>query len=71
MTERSVLQLMRVSGSGKKTTIGALLADRLGWSWLAVVKMAAGHPLTTPTAGPGWRRSAPRSTNGSRPVGTS
>jgi gluconokinase len=49
-----VLVVMGVSGSGK-TTIGTLLAERLGWPFeegdslhpLAnVEKMAAGHPLT-------------------------
>ncbi len=49
-----VLLLMGVSGSGK-TTIGALLAGRLGWPYADadafhseanVAKMAAGHPLT-------------------------
>jgi gluconokinase len=49
-----VLLVMGVSGSGK-TTVGALLADRLGWPYAEadafhpaanVAKMAAGHPLT-------------------------
>jgi gluconokinase len=48
-----VLVLMGVSGSGK-STVGALLAGRLGWDFLEgdaihpvanVVKMASGHPL--------------------------
>jgi gluconokinase len=49
-----VLLLMGVSGSGK-TTVGALLAGKLGWPYADadafhsaanVAKMAAGHPLT-------------------------
>jgi gluconokinase len=49
-----VLVVMGVSGSGK-TTIGALLAGKLGWAYAEaddfhspanVAKMAAGHPLT-------------------------
>jgi gluconokinase len=49
-----VLLLMGVSGSGK-TTVGALLAGKLGWPYAEadsfhpaanVAKMAAGHPLT-------------------------
>jgi gluconokinase len=49
-----VLVLMGVSGSGK-TTVGALLAGRLGWPYAEadafhspanIAKMAAGHPLT-------------------------
>jgi len=49
-----VLVVMGVSGSGK-TTVGALLARRLGWTFKEgdelhpaanVAKMAAGHPLT-------------------------
>src|SRR5690242_8727671 len=48
-----VLVLMGVSGSGK-TTVGTLLAERLGWAYeegdslhpkANVEKMAAGHPL--------------------------
>jgi gluconokinase len=54
MADRFVLVLMGVSGSGK-TTVGALLAGRLGWPYAEadafhpqanVAKMAAGHPLT-------------------------
>jgi len=49
-----LLLLMGVSGSGK-TTVGALLAGKLGWPYAEadafhspanVAKMAAGHPLT-------------------------
>ena len=49
-----VLVVMGVSGSGK-TTVGSLLAGRLGWPYAEadafhsdanVAKMAAGHPLT-------------------------
>jgi gluconokinase len=49
-----VLVVMGVSGSGK-STVAALLADRLGWDLgegdelhpaASVAKMAAGHPLT-------------------------
>ncbi|WP_019928735.1 gluconokinase [Nocardia sp. BMG111209] len=49
-----ILLVMGVSGSGK-TTIGSLLAGRLGWEYAEadgfhppanVEKMAAGHPLT-------------------------
>jgi gluconokinase len=49
-----VVVVMGVSGSGK-TTVGALLASRLGWPYAEadlfhpaanVAKMAAGHPLT-------------------------
>ena len=49
-----VLLVMGVSGSGK-TTVGALLAGKLGWTYAEadefhppanVAKMAAGHPLT-------------------------
>jgi gluconokinase len=55
MHGRSVLVVMGVSGSGK-TTIGSLLAGRLGWQYAEaddfhpasnVAKMAAGRPLTT------------------------
>lgn len=54
MTVRPVLAVMGVSGSGK-TTIGSLLARRLGWVYAEaddfhsaanVARMAAGHPLT-------------------------
>jgi gluconokinase len=54
MADPSVLVVMGVSGSGK-TTVGALLAGRLGWPYADadsfhpeanVAKMAAGHPLT-------------------------
>jgi gluconokinase len=49
-----IVLVMGVSGSGK-TTVGALLAGRLGWTYAEaddfhpvanVAKMAAGHPLT-------------------------
>jgi len=53
MANPSGLVIMGVSGSGK-STVGALLADRLGWPYAEadafhpeanVAKMAAGHPL--------------------------
>jgi len=53
MANPLVLVIMGVSGSGK-TTVGALLAGRLGWPYAEadafhpeanVAKMAAGHPL--------------------------
>jgi gluconokinase len=52
--EHSIVVVMGVAGSGK-TTIGAMLAGRLGWQYADaddfhpaanVEKMAAGHPLT-------------------------
>ncbi len=55
MSGRSVLVVMGVSGSGK-TTIGSLVADRLGWLYAEaddfhsasnVAKMAAAQPLTS------------------------
>lgn len=55
-----VLIVMGVSGSGK-TTIGAMLAGRLGWEFVDgddfhpaanVAKMRAGHPLTDEDRGP-------------------
>jgi carbohydrate kinase (thermoresistant glucokinase family) len=58
-----VLLLMGVSGSGK-TTVGALLAGRLGWPYADadafhppanVAKMGAGHPLTDEDRRP-WLR---------------
>ena len=58
-----LLVLMGVSGSGK-TTVGALLAGRLGWPYAEadsfhspanVAKMAAGHPLTDEDRWP-WLR---------------
>jgi gluconokinase len=58
-----ILLLMGVSGSGK-TTVGALLAGRLGWPYADadsfhsaanVAKMAAGHPLTDEDRWP-WLR---------------
>jgi carbohydrate kinase (thermoresistant glucokinase family) len=58
-----LLVLMGVSGSGK-TTVGALLAGRLGWPYAEaddfhspanVAKMAAGHPLTDDDRWP-WLR---------------
>jgi gluconokinase len=54
MPDRFVFVLMGVSGSGK-STVGRLLATRLGWQYADaddfhsaanVAKMAAGHPLT-------------------------
>lgn len=60
----SVLVIMGVSGSGK-TTIGVLLAGRLGWPYAEadtfhsaanVAKMAAGHPLGDEDRWP-WLRS--------------
>ena len=52
--ERSIILILGVAGSGK-TTVGAMLAGRLGWQYADaddfhsaanVEKMAAGHPLT-------------------------
>jgi gluconokinase len=52
--EQSIVVVMGVAGSGK-TTVGAMLAGRLGWQYADaddfhpaanVEKMAAGHPLT-------------------------
>jgi len=60
---RFVMVVMGVSGSGK-TTIGKLLAGRLGWQYAEaddfhspanVAKMAAGHPLTDEDRWP-WLR---------------
>lgn len=54
MTATPIVLVMGVSGSGK-TTIGAMLAGRLGWTYAEaddfhpaanVEKMHAGHPLT-------------------------
>ena len=54
MGSHSIILVMGVSGSGK-TTVGAMLAGRLGWPYAEadafhppanVAKMAAGHPLT-------------------------
>jgi gluconokinase len=54
MADAPIVLVMGVSGSGK-TTIGAMLAGRLGWPYAEaddfhppanVAKMAAGHPLT-------------------------
>ncbi|MDQ1608181.1 MAG: gluconokinase [Microbacteriaceae bacterium] len=59
-----VLVLMGVSGSGK-STVGALLAGKLGWDFeegdslhpqANIDKMAAGHPLTDEDRAP-WLRS--------------
>jgi len=53
MADPRVLVVMGVSGSGK-TTVGELLAQRLGWAYAEadtfhseanIAKMAAGHPL--------------------------
>jgi gluconokinase len=58
-----VLLLMGVSGSGK-TTVGALLAGKLGWPYAEadafhsaanIAKMASGHPLTDEDRWP-WLR---------------
>jgi carbohydrate kinase (thermoresistant glucokinase family) len=58
-----ILVVMGVSGSGK-TTVGSLLAGRLGWQYAEaddfhpasnVVKMAAGQPLTSDDRWP-WLR---------------
>jgi gluconokinase len=58
-----LLVVMGVSGSGK-TTVGALLAGRLGWPYAEadgfhspenLAKMAAGHPLTDDDRWP-WLR---------------
>jgi carbohydrate kinase (thermoresistant glucokinase family) len=52
--EHSIVLVLGVAGSGK-TTLGAMLAGRLGWQYADaddfhpvanVEKMAAGHPLT-------------------------
>jgi gluconokinase len=52
--EHSIVLVLGVAGSGK-TTVGAMLAGRLGWQYADaddfhpvanVEKMAAGHPLT-------------------------
>jgi gluconokinase len=60
---RFVMVVMGVSGSGK-TTVGKLLAGRLGWQYAEaddfhspanVAKMAAGHPLTDDDRWP-WLR---------------
>lgn len=62
----AVLVLMGVSGSGK-STVAALLADRLGWPFAEgdqlhpaanVAKMRAGHPLTDADRGPWLQRVA-------------
>jgi gluconokinase len=60
MAVPSVLVVMGVSGSGK-TTVGSLIAGRLGWPYAEadafhseanIAKMAAGHPLTDEDRGP-------------------
>lgn len=60
MTNRLVFVVMGVSGSGK-TTVGAMLAGRLGWDYAEadafhseanLAKMAAGHPLDDADRGP-------------------
>jgi gluconokinase len=52
--DHSIIIVMGVSGSGK-TTVGAMLAGRLGWKYAEadafhpaanIEKMATGHPLT-------------------------
>jgi gluconokinase len=69
-----VLVVMGVSGSGK-TTVGSLLAGRLGWPYAEadafhseanVAKMAAGHPLTNDDRWPLLPAIAAGSTIGSR-----
>ncbi|SFP42361.1 MULTISPECIES: gluconokinase [Actinomadura] len=64
MTEPTVILVAGVSGSGK-TTIGTLLAERLGWEYAEadafhpeanIAKMRAGHPLTDEDRLP-WLRS--------------
>jgi len=59
----SIVLVMGVSGSGK-TTVGAMLAGRLGWPYAEadafhpranVAKMASGHPLTDADREP-WLR---------------
>ena len=61
-----VLVIMGVSGSGK-TTVGKLLAERLGWQYQEgdalhppenVAKMSAGTPLSDADRGPWLRRIA-------------
>ena len=63
MTEAMAVVLMGVTGSGK-TTVGEILAERLGWPYLDgddfhppanVAKMAAGSPLTDEDRWP-WLR---------------
>ena len=63
MTEAMAVVLMGVTGSGK-TTVGEILAERLGWPYLDgddfhppanVAKMAAGSPLTDEARWP-WLR---------------
>lgn len=58
--EPPILLITGVSGSGK-TTIGSLLAGRLGWEYAEadsfhpaanIAKMSAGHPLTDEDRGP-------------------
>ena len=60
MGEAPVVVVMGVAGSGK-TTVGAMLAGRLGWTYAEaddfhprsnVDKMAAGQPLTDEDRGP-------------------
>ncbi|HEX3478405.1 MAG TPA: gluconokinase [Kofleriaceae bacterium] len=60
MSDRLVFVVMGVSGSGK-TTVGAMLAGRLGWDYAeadafhseaSLAKMAAGHPLDDADRGP-------------------
>lgn len=60
MSDRLVFVVMGVSGSGK-TTVGELLAARLGWDYAEadafhppanLAKMAAGHPLDDADRGP-------------------
>ena len=74
----SVLLLMGVSGCGK-TTIGAALAERLGWAFLEgdalhppanVAKMAAGTPLEDADRWP-WLRAIAARIDAWRSAGTS
>ena len=60
MPDRLVFVVMGVSGSGK-TTVGAMLAGRLGWDYAEadafhseanLAKMASGHPLDDADRGP-------------------
>lgn len=64
MSDPRIVVVMGVSGSGK-TTVGELLAQRLGWEFeegdslhppANVAKMAAGHPLTDADRWPWLRR---------------